>query len=61
MCIVKHYTNKFDVTTFCVDGVAIEMPIPDPGRTDKTLYCEKGKVRVIETATVVYIYSYGKN
>lgn len=23
---------------FCVDGVAIEMPIPDPGRTDKTLY-----------------------
>lgn len=27
--------------TFWVDGVAMEIPIPDPGSTDKTLYCEK--------------------
>lgn len=31
--------------TFWVDGVAMEIPIPDPGSTDKTLYCEKQQSR----------------
>lgn len=31
------------VFTFWVDGVAMEIPIPDPGSTDKTLYCERKK------------------
>lgn len=27
--------------TFCVEGVAMEIPIPDPGKTDSTLYWEQ--------------------
>lgn len=27
--------------TFCVVGMDIEIPIPDPGNTDKTLYYDR--------------------
>ena len=32
--------------TFWVDGVAMEIPIPDPGNTDSTLYCRKGNIYI---------------
>lgn len=33
--------------TFCVDGVAMEMPMPDPGSTERTLYCREENTKTL--------------